>query len=375
MDETKATGSVRWTNCDPTRSYQIPAGTSVRTHAGVAFTTDEAVFVAVATLTGNPPQITCQTRDVTVTAATPGTDGNVNAGDISVVPGTYNSVVVRVSNPAATSGGTHTETTVVGKKDVAAATKQLQAELAAKLQTDAAAPPNLPAGDTAFPDTASMSNATPSTDPNSLVDQAVDTFALGMTASGSVTIVDPQTVSDLATERVRSAVGSGRDLVDGSVSVTLGAPVVDGQAVTFAVTASGRQIRRLDAGQLRSEIAGRSIDEARRPLAPYGDVSISTWPDWVSTIPTFDFRLDLRVSAEPAASPGTPGSSNSPSPAPSESAGPGGSGSGSQGSASGAGGSASGAGGGASDSPGASGNPAGTPEPSAGGGATASGTP
>ena len=52
VDEAPAVGSVRWTNCDPTRAYTIPRGTLVRTGAGVAFATDEAVFLPVAILAG-----------------------------------------------------------------------------------------------------------------------------------------------------------------------------------------------------------------------------------------------------------------------------------------------------------------------------------
>ncbi len=50
-------------------------------------------------------RITCQDRAVSVTAAKDGPAGNVAAGTISVIPGQYNSVVISVRNPAATSGG------------------------------------------------------------------------------------------------------------------------------------------------------------------------------------------------------------------------------------------------------------------------------
>ena len=79
------------------------------------------MFLPVAILTGNPPQISCQSRDVAVDGDGPGDDGNVDAGTITVVPSTYNSVVIRVTNPAATTGGTHTETKIVAQKDVDAA--------------------------------------------------------------------------------------------------------------------------------------------------------------------------------------------------------------------------------------------------------------
>ncbi|HVA86088.1 MAG TPA: hypothetical protein VNF73_07175, partial [Candidatus Saccharimonadales bacterium] len=76
VTETKAAGSLRWTNCDPTRSYTIAAGTVARTNASVGFSTASDVFLPVAILSGNPPQITCQSRDVRITATDSGLAGN-----------------------------------------------------------------------------------------------------------------------------------------------------------------------------------------------------------------------------------------------------------------------------------------------------------
>ena len=45
-------------------------------------------------------------------------------------------------------------------------------------------------------------------------------------------------------------------------------------------------------------ILGLPLDQARQALEPYGDVVIVPWPDWVTTIPTLDQRVDLTV-AEP----------------------------------------------------------------------------
>ncbi|HEY6058863.1 MAG TPA: hypothetical protein VIV06_12590 [Candidatus Limnocylindrales bacterium] len=331
VDETKATGGVRWTNCDPTRSYRVGGGTTVRTRRGVGFTTDETVFLPVAILAGNPPQITCQSRDVGVTAARAGTAGNVGSGEITVVPASYNSVVVRVTNLGATDGGTHTETRIVAEKDVIAALAKLKADLAGRLQSEAAANGSVPAGLRAFPTTATMTDPVPTTDPTTLVDQAIDTFALSSTASGSVTAVDEQAVKALARQRLLANVSADRDLVDGSIEVELGEPSVSGQAVAFPVTARASEIRRLDAVALREAIKGRSLSEARLILEQYGDARIVPWPDWVTTIPSLDFRLDVHVTAIPAATGGggtgiAPAGSPATSPVPSAGTAPTGSG-------------------------------------------------
>src|SRR5450759_4197850 len=42
--KTKATGGVRWTNCDPSAPYTIPKGSIVRTAGGTGFATNKALF-------------------------------------------------------------------------------------------------------------------------------------------------------------------------------------------------------------------------------------------------------------------------------------------------------------------------------------------
>jgi hypothetical protein len=309
VDQAPAVGSVRWTNCDPTRSYTIPRGTPVRTAAGVAFGIDEAVFLPVAIL--NPPQITCQSRTVTITASAPGPDSNVAAGTITVIPGQYNSVVISVRNPAPTTGGIHDEFPKVVQKDVTAALAALGKQLDAQLATAAAAPAALPAGSTAFPETATRGAATATVDPATLVDQEVAQFDLGATATGSVVTVDEGPILALGQARVTAAVPADRDLVPGSASVTIGPGTVDGQRVRFGVTARADTTPRIDAAALREQVRGRSKAEAEALLGSLGDATVTLWPGWVTTIPTFDARVDLRVeglaipTASPAPSPTT----------------------------------------------------------------------
>ena len=317
VDETPATGSVRWQNCDPTSAYQIPRGTVVRTRGGVRFAIDETVFLPVAVLSGNPPTITCQTRDVGVTAAAPGVAGNVAAGAIDVVPAAYNSVVIRVSNPAATSGGTHTETTLVSQKDVDAAKKALTAKLDAQLQAILADPSRLPSGRRVFAETASRTAPVLDADPATLVGQEVPGFDLAATATGSVTAVDEASVTALAAARLAGSVPTGRELVEGSTRVDVGEPSVAGQAIRFPVSATAEMTRPVDVGEIRRAVAGRTLAAAREAAAAFGDATISVWPAWVTTIPTLDFRLAVDVRTD------VPGPGPGPSPGMSPDAGAG----------------------------------------------------
>jgi hypothetical protein len=314
VDEAPAVGTVRWTNCDPTRSYTIPGGTTVRTPTGIAFGTDEAVFLPVAIL--NPPRIACQDRTVTVTAAKTGTDANVAAGTITVIPGQYNSVVLSVTNPAPTSGGKRNSFPKVTQKDVTAALAALGKQLDAQLATVAAAPPGLPAGSTAYPETAMRGVATATVDPTTLVDQEVAQFDLGVTATGTVVTVDPAPIVALGQARVSAAMPPDHDLV-GSPVVTVGPGTVDGQRVRFGVTARAEAAPRVDASALRKQVEGRSAVEAQAILGALGDATVTLWPGWAATIPTFDARVDLQIAGVAG-----PSASGSPSPSPAPSASP-----------------------------------------------------
>jgi hypothetical protein len=133
--------------------------------------------------------------------------------------------------------------------------------------------------------------------------------------------VDQAPILALGQARVTAAVPAERDLVAGSTVVTVGPGTVDGQRVRFGVTAHADTAPRIDAAALRSELKGRSAAEAEAMLGAFGDATVTLWPGWATTIPTFDARMDLRVeglagpSATPA--PSTPTPTPTPTPAPS----------------------------------------------------------
>src|SRR5665811_448266 len=313
VESAKATGEVRWTNCDPTLSYTIPAGTVVRTPSGVGFATAEAVFLPVAPPTSTPGKYVCQIRTIGIVAVGDGSAGNVGVGAITVVPGKYNNVVISVRNPVATTGGIRTEFPKVIQKDVTAALAALGKQLDAQLVTGAAAPAGLPAGAAAFPETATRGAATPTVDPTTLVDQEVAQFDLGVTATGTIVTVDQAPILALGEARLAAAVPADRDMVAGSALVTIGPGTVDGQRVRFGVTALAETAPRVDESALRTQLKGRSAAEAQAILAPYGDATVKLWPGWATKIPTFDARVDLRVEGVAGVSPTpTPSASTAP---------------------------------------------------------------
>jgi len=313
VESAKAKGEVRWKNCDPTQAYTIPAGTVVRTPSGVGFATAEAVFLPVAVPTSTPGKYVCQNRTIGIVAVRDGSAGNVGGGTITVIPGKYNSIVIKVTNPAATAGGIRKVFPKVTQKDVTAALAALGKQLDAKLVAGAAVPAGLPAGSTAFPETATRGAATPTVDPTTLVDQEVAQFALGVTATGTIVTVDQAPILALGEARLAAAVPADRDMVAGSALVTIGLGTVDGQRVRFGVTALAETAPRVDESALRTQLKGRSAAEAQAILAPYGDATVKLWPGWATKIPTFDARVDLRVEGVAGVSPTpTPSASTAP---------------------------------------------------------------
>jgi hypothetical protein len=293
VEEEPATGVVRFANLDFLRSNTVPAGSIVSTNAGVRFRTAKEVTVPRADLVGLtvfPGRI-----NVNVTAVEPGTGGNVEPNTIVIVPQGEDPQALKVVNPDATSGGTHEEFPLIAQEDVDGALEQLQVALTAAFEARVADPAIAPPGATVFAETATLGEATPSVDPVSLVGQEVETFEIGLSASGTVLSVDPGPVTAIADELFRATVEDGHQLVAGSIQVAVGAPVVSEQTVAFSATATGQQVAVLDADQLRALVIGKPLEEARAALAPFGDVELTAWPDWVGSVPTIEDRVDVQV--------------------------------------------------------------------------------
>jgi hypothetical protein len=304
VETTPATGQVRWTNCDPTRSYTIPRGTLARTPSGIAFATQEAIFLPVAIL--DPPRIECSDRTVDVRATRQGPAGNVPAGTVTIVPGEYNDVVIKVVNPAAMAGGTREEFPVVEVADVTAAVAELTRQLDAQLAAGAADPAGVPPGATAYPETARRGEPVPSEPVAGIVGREVETFDLALTAEATVVAVDPAPLEDLAAERIAAEVPDGMTLLDGSTVTEIGAGEVAGENVLFPVTTRAEAVRDISEEEVRDLVKGATPAEAEAALAPYGTVEIVLWPDWATTITTVDARLTVTVEGVPPVGPTEP---------------------------------------------------------------------
>ena len=293
VDETTATGQVRFSNLDFLRTNIVPGGSIVSTNAGVRFRTNSTITVPRADLVGLtvfPGRAT-----VGVTAVDPGVAANVEPNTIVIVPRGEDPQALKVVNPDATSGGKHEEFPKVAQADVDAALKKLSTALSAAFEDRLADPSIAAPGATIFRETAVLGKSTPSVDPATLVDQEIAAFQLGLSATGTVVTVDPSPISSIAEQKFRATVAADHQLVAGSIKVTVGAATVSGQVVSFPATATGQQIAALDPAALKRLVMGKSLLDARAALAAYGDATVTAWPDWVSTIPTIDSRVSVSI--------------------------------------------------------------------------------
>ena len=299
VESIKATGSVTFQNCDTGRSKTVGAGAIVSTAGGVAFATSTVVAVPRASIF----PFACKTAAVGVVAVKAGPEGNVAAASISKVPPGYDAVVLSVTNPEPTSGGSTTEFPVILQADIDAALASLGQTVRTDFTAQVADPARAPEGIEVFEQTAILGEPTPSVDPAGLVGTEVASFDLGVTATGTYTAVEIAPVRGIAEARLLAQISATDTLADGSIDIVVGDPVIEGELVRFPVTGRAASIRTIDADALKAEVLGLPIRDARTLLEAMGIVDIVVWPDWVTAIPSLDGRVTLTIGEPVPASP------------------------------------------------------------------------
>lgn len=317
--DTAATGTVTFSSENTFVSVPILAGTTVTTAGGIAFVTTATVTVPKAVFSTG----TRGTADAPVVAVVKGTAGNVPAGAIVKVPAdlaaSLSSPARPVTNKSATTGGTHTVTPMIVQADLDKAETDLTSQLSSEFQSALTAPDAVPSGSNLLSVSARLGVMVFDPDPQTLLNQSAGSFQLNASATGTAVVAQMATVRQLAERRVRSAVKSGYSLVSGSMTTQSGTPAVQAGAVVIPVTVRASQTRVLDAAKLRAAIQGMAVDEARTYLKQYGEVDISVSPGWASTMPSFDFRIDVQLvaaSPPPTVHPAPSATAESSTPAP-----------------------------------------------------------
>ena len=295
IEQVAATGTVSFVSNDTIDPVTIPAGTTLATPDGVQFLTSSTVVAPRAMVNGTT--ITPGRATTGISAVAPGPAGNVGPHTVIVVPTRLEALQVGVDNPSATSGGSRSVTRVISQQDYDAAAAQLTSQIDAQLTTSAANPSPAPTGATVIATTASLGNVVTAPAADALVGVAGSSFQLTATATGSVLAVSEQPLAGLASSYLADQVPAGWSLFLDSVHTTVSDPIVQDGHVTFMVTAQGERWQAVDPGALLAQVRGRSVSDARTILEQYGEVSITTWPSYVTTIPTLDARVSLKVAA------------------------------------------------------------------------------
>ncbi len=291
---TKATGSVRFENRDPTSTNRILSGSIVSTASGVRFRTLVTITVPRAELVGLT--IFPARASVKVTAVDGGPDGNVDAGTIVIVPRGESSLFLKVTNPDPTTGGRSDEFTRVTQEDVDRCHGDPRL----------VAPGGVPRGDGGPGPGTQRDDRVPRdrrprpvhadrTARDARRPGGTDRSPSGCRRPGpsSPPIRRRSPPSPRRPSRRRSTPAISWS--PGSVQVEVGDAIIEGQTVSFPVTVTAQQIAILDPAALEKMVLGKPVDEAKAILAPYGEVQISVSPDWSGSIPSFESRVDLTI--------------------------------------------------------------------------------
>ncbi len=280
----------------------VPAGTFVA--AGEqAFATQGDVTVPRGRLTIDG-RILAGDIDVAVVAAAPGPAGNVDAGAIDTVldrsvdaqlRGFPENPERRVLNDAPTSGGVDESGPEITQADVDAAVDALTADLRSQV------------GD-ALEEHGDAIVAQPEpADPR--IDGLEDLVGTRDEAEATIGgrlrweafVADRGEVMEAARQQLvddPSVVPSGQALLPASIEVEIEEARVAGDAMRVDVAARGRSAAQIDGTEVAALVAGLSPDEAESALRELGTATVELWPDWVGTVPTMTWRIDVQV-AEP----------------------------------------------------------------------------
>jgi hypothetical protein len=303
FSEANATGNVTFSNFDTGRSNRIDAGSIVSTESGVQFKTLADVNLPNATIQF-PFTIVPSTSTVGVEAVDAGPGGNVGNNTITQLPKGENRRLLTVMNREATAGGVHAESPQVSAADVAAARDALDLALSSELDRQIAAAIGVPPGITLFPQTRVVGETQFAVDPATLVGTEAADFDLAATAQGTALGVDPSPIAAVAEAKVRARVTQGWSLLASSITSEVGTPSVFGEVISYPVSIRATQVHDVDQAALIAQIRGHVLAEARSRLDAFGDVQITLWPDWVTTVPTRDDRISFTIGdPKPAPSP------------------------------------------------------------------------
>lgn len=295
LDSVSAAGVVTFTNLGDSRVI-IPATTILGTSAGEPILFQTTANVLVPAGVGRGVDAAVEARE-----GYRGSIGNVSAGMINTVIGAL-AENVSVINLAPLAGGGVRSVKVVAAEDQA----RLLESVRIQLQSLAFEQVRSTLSDSQVIIIESIrieEERKEWTHFSADVGTMTSELSLTMRAVVSAIAVDERFGRQVAQARLKSMLPPDSDLVTGSLDYmrgpfTLGR--LDGQ-VRFTASASARAAAAIDRDALREELAGSSVDEARRLLAAWPGLSaidppvLKLYPKGLQDMPTLAIRIDLRL--------------------------------------------------------------------------------
>jgi hypothetical protein len=302
--QASATGTVVFLNWNVV-DVEVPAGTLVA--AGEqAFETTGTVVVPHGTLT-DEGTIKAGEGAADIVAAAVGPAANVAQGTITTVlsretdirlRGFANNNNPRVVNPAATAGGVDTTGPEITQSDLDAAVATLRDALAA-----ATADALGQVGDDIYADPAEPAEPTLAGVDGLVGTRDQPTAEISGSLAYDRLAVERDDVVGLARDRLAadaSVLPAGHQLLPAATEVTIGAASRAGDRLSVAVTVAAASTPSIAREAVLERVRGRSAADAATALAEIGAVAtVDLWPDWVSSVPELDWRIDIRIAGAP----------------------------------------------------------------------------
>jgi len=283
-----AQGTVEFTNITP-NEVLIPAGTVVRTpeQLDMRFATLEPVSV---------PEGQGQTVLVAVTALDPGSQGNLEAGQLTAIEGGLG-LFLTSNNPESTVGGTDILRASPSREDVETLRKQLLEQLYLAAQSEIRS--RLFANDILFTSTLTFiqtleENISPE------VGQPGTQVTLHLKAEFQALYAASSDLSLLAQSALDASMPAGYEPLSTSLKIeAVGSPVSNPDGVSRWQMRASREIRqRVDVGQVVALVRGVSPGLAMKRLDESLELSspavIAVWPEWWPTLPYIPLRIAVK---------------------------------------------------------------------------------
>jgi hypothetical protein len=295
LGNVQALGSVLFVN-QTNNAITIPTGTTISTSAGTPsmFRTTEDVTLTA----GNGEQTEAPIEAMPSSA---GGIGNVDENLINTVIGPLENSV-SVINLAPTSGGVSRTETAVTESDRERLLILMRQQLQARAFDELMALPEV--SNTHFVIIETLRIAEERNDWTNFSanpGDIADTLSLEMRAIIEAVAVDEKLAQQIVFAQMARQIPRGRVIKPESVEYERGPIVINGDDIKFTMTGSGLVAGQINAEQIRSQLAGRSIDDAMTYLTERVDIDensvpqIEVSPDLFGRMPLLGMRIDIVI--------------------------------------------------------------------------------